>query len=307
MTETIPCDLCHSEQHEVLFSNRDWQIPGLGEFAHVRCLNCGLVYLNPRPDKASITQFYPADYLPFRPAIEDEAFFLMRWMRRRKLVARRKLVQQYSGLRRGRLLDVGCATGLFLHEMELAGWQVKGVEISPHAVAYARDRFGLDVHQGMLEDAPFETGSFDAITFWDVLEHTFSPRRTLEQANCLLRQGGLVAINIPNWDSPDREWFGPHWIGYDPPRHLYVFPHPSLETLLDQTGFEILAWRCFMPAYFAMIESLYRALQVTRPRLARPVYRLLNVPGVRFLFEPYLAWLARQNRSTIISIFARKR
>ncbi len=303
---TVACDLCKATENRVLYTNADWKLPGLDAFALVQCTQCGLIYLNPRPTPQAIGAFYPQDYAPFRPAIEDEPRALMRWMRRRKVARLRKAVERHTGLTQGRILDVGCATGIFLHEMAQAGWDARGVELTTSAARYARERFGLEVYEGQLEEAPYAEGTFDAITFWDVLEHTFSPRRTLERSAALLRPGGIVAINIPNWESYERKLFGAQWIGYDPPRHLYVFPHTALETLLRESGFEILSWETPITPYFAFVISIERWLAVRSPQAGKVISRVLRIPGVRFLFEPYFAITNRRKRSGIISVFARK-
>src|SRR5258707_15330048 len=140
--ESVVCNLCGSTAAEVLYDLTDIRHHGPGKFRLQRCAQCGLMYLSPRPVPASIGAYYPSSYTAFRPAIEDEKSFLMRWMRRRKLAQRRRLVERYAGRRAGRVLDVGCATGLYLHEMAQAGWQALGVELTPDAADYARTRFG---------------------------------------------------------------------------------------------------------------------------------------------------------------------
>lgn len=300
------CDLCEADDALTLYAGASWRQPVPEEVALVRCRACGLMYLNPRPSPDEIDAYYPAEYGPFRPAIEDERYAPMRWMRRRKLVQRRHLVERYSGRTTGRILDVGCATGIFLHEMASAGWQAVGVEPVTHAAEYAQARFGLEIFSGTLAQAPYESGSFDVVTFWDVLEHTFSPAQELAHAARLLAPGGLVAINVPNWHSVDRQLFGPHWIGFDPPRHLYVFTERTLTTMLRQAGFRPLAWICFMPAYFAFVVSVDRWLTAEAPRRVGPVRRLLNLPGARLPFEPVFAVLNILKRSGVISVFARR-
>jgi SAM-dependent methyltransferase len=265
-----------------------------------------LMYLNPRPSQDEISRYYPDDYPSFRPTVESERFGLMRWMRRRKLAQRRKWVEHFSRRPSGSILDVGCATGLFLHEMTLAGWQVAGVEPIAAAAEYARTQLGLNVFQGWLSDAPYPGESFDVITFWDVLEHTFSPSAELTHAARLLRPGGLVTINIPNWHSLDRRLFGAHWIGFDPPRHLYVFTRSTLAALLEKTSFRPIAWVCFMPSYFSFAISLERWLQFRSPDWATRVSRALNMPGMRFIFEPWFTVSNWLKLAGVISVFALK-
>jgi len=304
--ERPTCDLCGVDDALVLWTGDAWPPPVPPEVALLRCRRCGLAYLSPRPSPAAIGEFYPADYAPFRPAVEDERWAPMRFMRRRKLLRRRQLVEGQAGRDRGRVLDVGCSTGLFLNEMRRGGWQTQGVELTPSAANYARERFGLDVFEGMLEDAPYKPGSFDVITFWDVLEHVYSPAETLARTAELLAPGGLVAINVPNWHTPERRIFGRWWAGYDPPRHLYVFTRPSLTRLLEQAGFEPLSWICFMPSYFTVLISFENWLRAKAPQIAGPVIRILRLPGLRFLLQPPLWILDRLGYGSVISVFARK-
>jgi SAM-dependent methyltransferase len=302
--ECPACDLCGATDALVLYSGAGWQ-RSLPPIALVRCRRCGLMYLNPRPAPDEIAAYYPPNYAAFRPAIEDERFALMRYMRRRKLAQRRRLVERYSQRRTGRILDVGCATGLFLHEMALAGWQTTGVELTTPAADYARTRFGLDVFNGTLADLPAAPGSFDAVTFFDVLEHVFSPSAELARAAAVLKPGGMVAINVPNWHSFDRRLFGPFWSGLDPPRHLYDFTRPTLTALLERAGLRPEAWVCCMPSYFSFIISVELWLEQRAPKLAGPVGRVLNIPGARLIFEPWFTltnWLRFSGTITVVAV-----
>jgi 2-polyprenyl-3-methyl-5-hydroxy-6-metoxy-1,4-benzoquinol methylase len=230
----------------------------------------------------------------------------MRYMRRRKLIKRRALIEKYSGLKEGRILDVGCATGLFLHEMQTSGWEATGVEPIQSAAEFARLRFGLEIFQGMLGDAPFSPQSFDVITFWDVLEHTFSPSTELSNVARLIKPGGILAINVPNWESFDREPFGANWQGFDAPRHLYVFCRETLTELLSRTGFRVIDWVCFMPGFFTWVLSVQRWLDAKYPKWTKSVMRLLMFPGVRLLFEPWFSFVNWRCTAPVIAVFAQR-
>ena len=304
--EQPSCDLCGGQDADILYAGMGWKQAMPDGIALVRCRQCGLMYLSPRPGPDEIGAYYPPDYAPFRPAVEDEKWGLMRWMRQRKLVQRRQWVERFSRRQSGDILDVGCATGLFLNEMARAGWRTQGVEPAASAAEYARRRLGLDVFQGTLGQVTWPPESFDVITFWDVLEHTFSPISELRRAASLLKPGGLAAINVPNWHCLDRRLFGPYWIGLDPPRHLYVFTRSTLTALLERAGLSVLGWVCFMPSYFPFIISLERWLQAASPHWARRVGRALNLPGARFVFEPWFTAANWLRRGGVISVFASK-
>jgi SAM-dependent methyltransferase len=282
-----------------------WQKAAGPNFKMVRCENCGLIYLSPRPAPDEISEYYADNYACYRPSIANETFLPMKWARLVKYQQRRKMVEKYVG-QKGRVLDVGCATGLFLNEMQSAGWQSYGVEPIAYAAEYARQNFNLDVFNGFLKDAPFPAGSFDAITFWDVLEHTFSPTKEIRMAANLLKPGGVLAINIPNWNSLDRHLFGAYWIGLDPPRHLYVFDHAVLNSMLQASGFEVLEWTCFFPAYFATLSSIEICLRANPNPFSKAILKFLYFPGVRYLFQPFYTLTNWKKTSGVISVFARK-
>ena len=75
---------------------------------------------------------------------------------KREAAALRKLVPEG-----GRLLDVGTASGFFLKEFDgLQEWNVEGVEPSAVSTRFARERFGLNVQQGYLNEQNYQDGSF---------------------------------------------------------------------------------------------------------------------------------------------------
>jgi SAM-dependent methyltransferase len=304
--ETVNCDLCGSDKSRTIYNLRDtlYQVPG--EFTFHLCLDCGLIYLNPRPSHKSIEALYPHVYHSFRSPIDQEGLPIVRWMRQRKISKRRHLIEHYSGFQEGALLDVGCSTGLFLNEMSRAGWKVWGVEPVTVAANFAKQYFDLNVFNGLLEESPFTPGSFDVITFWDVLEHTFSPKSTLTRASVLLRGNGLLAISIPNWDSLERRLFGPYWQGLDPPRHFFVFTRKTLSDLLDQTGFQIVDWRCEVSGYFSLALSLERMMASKNRYFALVLRKMANVPGMRLPFEPMFMLLNWLKKGSTIFVFARK-
>jgi SAM-dependent methyltransferase len=304
--EYVTCDLCGLNEVEIIFTGAGWQQPVPEGCTLVRCRKCGLMYLNPRPNPDEIGDYYPSDYKPYQSATEDESFWLMGCIRQRKLVQRRRYVEKFSGRQTGSILDVGCSTGLFLHEMQQRGWQTFGVEPTSSAAEYARSRFGLNIINGHLADTSFPLKSFDVITFWDVLEHTFSPTTELAHAAKLLKPDGKLALNIPNYRCPDRRLFGPHWIGYDPPRHLYVFTRVTLTALLKKTGFMPVQWLCFMSSYFSFVVSLEAWLKYYFPGLAKLVCRVLNFPGTRYLFEPYFTLMNWLGFGGVIAVMVSK-
>ena len=173
---------------------------------------------------------------------------------RRALADLDTLARLASSGRPRRLLDVGCATGVFLDLARAAGWQVGGVDLSTRHAAYARSAFGLEVWEGDFLAAPFAPGSFDAITMWDFLEHVLDPRAVVAQARRLLAPGGLLLLftidtaGLFNMlgDLLQRASGGrverPLELLYDA-RHNYYFTGTALRRLLEGSGLRIERWR----------------------------------------------------------------
>ncbi|EQA38902.1 methyltransferase domain protein [Leptospira inadai serovar Lyme str. 10] len=79
-------------------------------------------------------------------------------------------------------------------------WEAFGYEISRSAVKFARERNGLEsVQSGIVQDSGLPKESFDIITLWDVIEHIPKPHGLLMYLFTLLKPGGFLFIQTPNF------------------------------------------------------------------------------------------------------------
>jgi 2-polyprenyl-3-methyl-5-hydroxy-6-metoxy-1,4-benzoquinol methylase len=168
---------------------------------------------------------------------------------------------------KGRLLDVGCAKGVFLDVARRQKWQVVGLEISEWASQYARKELGLDVWAGTLEDAPWPDASFDAITAFDLIEHLVDPEGAIARARRLLREDGMLLIETPNASSVLHlgaelafkltaiKWPLVQIYGIRPGGHVAFFDRDSLAHLLHDRGFEVVR-----VSYDPIGQALWRPL-----------------------------------------------
>jgi SAM-dependent methyltransferase len=137
------------------------------------------------------------------------------------------------------VLDVGCASGFFLEAARQQGFAVEGVELSQWAADEAKRRFGLTVTVGQLTDVPGPRPRFDAVTMWHSLEHTRDPIAALETARALLKEGGALAVELPNYRSIDAWGYGDGWSGWSVPYHFWHFSPKSLAAIVRRCGFEV--------------------------------------------------------------------
>lgn len=140
---------------------------------------------------------------------------------------------------KGRLLDVGCGNGSYLNQMRQLGWEVKGVEPDGEAVTVARQKFGLEVFHGSLEEARFADKQFDAITMNHVIEHVPDPIGTLHECHRVLKPGGRLVVATPNISSLGHHVFEESWRGLEVPRHQMLFSPYALRACAERAGLDV--------------------------------------------------------------------
>lgn len=276
------CVWCSCEEAAFLLSRRDRL--GSETFAYLRCARCGLIRLEPRPAPTELPRYYPEEYEAFQERRENPLF---RWGRRRLWHRRLQAIRRYLP-HPGRALDVGCGTGEFLEILRRQGWDVAGIEPNLRAAQQVQARLGAEAIRTIsLEEASFPPNTFDLITLWDVLEHLNDPPAALCRLAGWLRPGGLLALGVPNLESWDARLFGPFWIGWDAPRHLYLFPDSTLREMLVASGLSILAAPCLYGGYGPFILSLGFALRERYGEKGHFLRRLVALRPGRYLLWPY--------------------
>jgi 2-polyprenyl-3-methyl-5-hydroxy-6-metoxy-1,4-benzoquinol methylase len=136
-----------------------------------------------------------------------------------------------------RLLDVGCGCGELAARLSRLGWDARGIDPDPHAVDQAQS-MGRPVALAGVESLADMTDTFDAITLFHVIEHVFEPMKVLRNLARLLNPGGQLVVVTPNAGSLCSRFFGRHWRGLEPPRHLQLFTRRSLDEALGEVGFK---------------------------------------------------------------------
>jgi 2-polyprenyl-3-methyl-5-hydroxy-6-metoxy-1,4-benzoquinol methylase len=300
---SVCCPLCGAAQYQEQLSGADFFMRLPGTFQLVRCSECGLLYQNPRPPLAEIGQYYPNHYGSYDSAKAGlrARRGMMRWIIQRGQFKRCRLIEQNVPARTGtprKLLDIGCASGLFLEAMQsYPGWQVEGVELNQAAAHATSARIGVPVFAGPFEQAQYADGAFDAITLWDVLEHLHEPLASLREIRRILRPGGVLFVRVPNAASYVARMCGRYWSGYDLPRHMTLFTPRTLAQALGQAGFRERLCVFSSGSYLAALHSLRFAMDDGRlkPEQAASIHRTLLHPVARALAWPIFSvadWMA---------------
>jgi SAM-dependent methyltransferase len=235
--EEVPCNLCGASDSRVRFEAREGWLEGTGYFAATtdrfgaygtirQCRGCGLLYTSPRMNAAAIAREYELT--------EDEDYFSEGESRSMNAYIGLRVLRRH--VRGGRLLDVGCSVGYFLHAARLS-YEVAGVEPSRWARRYAREKLDLTEVYPTLEEAAFPAGSFDVVTLIDVIEHHPNPAGLIRELSRVTKPGGILYVVTPDIGSLSARLLGRRWWGLRP-AHIYYFSRNTLDRILSENGFE---------------------------------------------------------------------
>ena len=97
----------------------------------------------------------------------------------------------------GRVLEVGCGTGLLLERTYGFASSAAGIDLSAGMLAKARER-GLLVALGDATALPFANASFDVVCSFKVLPHVADIRAALSEMARVTRPGGHVLAELYN-------------------------------------------------------------------------------------------------------------
>lgn len=247
-----PCEICANTNFAEI-----WQKDGEN---YQRCMDCGLVRIFPQPSDERLAQIYNEDYARIWGKDEQEIVFKHLKYKLSSLVLRPLSNFAREGERKGKLLDIGAATGMLMETAAQSGYEVYGVEGGETSINALQRKFGHDrVFDGWLETIDFaglgKTNFFDVVTMVDVLEHCRDPNLTLDIVNKLLKAEGIVSCYIPTTSSLAAKLMGKRWDSYCT-MHTFSFTNENLRALFKRHGFDILS-----------IDSAPRFLTVEYARL----------------------------------------
>jgi 2-polyprenyl-3-methyl-5-hydroxy-6-metoxy-1,4-benzoquinol methylase len=262
------CPACGSsrtkERYRRSHRGRTWSL--------AQCESCALQFTSPAPTEEDIRSFYSGDYhSELRNALATEEAFGPKFSRYVDMLGRH--------LYGGRVVDVGCSTGLLVRMLCDRGYEAEGVELNEHSAAWGVERYKVRIHTQPLQACEFRAQSLDAVFMTDVLEHTEHPGQFLRDVGRLLVPGGFAVVTFPDISSVEsryqfllsrllrRDWV---WSSCHIPLHVWEFSRRTAEA-------------CFADAGFRVVE--FRRSQLPREENGSLALKLLNLP-LRLLSLP---------------------
>ena len=280
------CHVCKSPRLYYLFSVSGNRV--------VRCNDCGLVFLNPQPSDRELARIYSEDYfLGSETTASRQSVSEMKQSTAKMYLSQ---VRRYSGMTKGRLLEVGCGDGDFLVIAEAEGWQVTGVEYSSAACKRAQTRLHQgEVLCGELPQANLAADQYDVCVLSDVIEHVRNPLDFMREVYRVLKPAGTVLIATPSIDSWSARLMKQKWMEFKA-EHLSYFDRQTLQTALVRAGFrEVVVeagWKTLSLDYIRMHFERFPVPLVTPlvklaigllPRAVRRKHRRMVASGLTAL------------------------
>jgi 2-polyprenyl-3-methyl-5-hydroxy-6-metoxy-1,4-benzoquinol methylase len=268
----MSCQNCGASELELLFTAPAFDAPFMKSRIE-RCRNCQLVNTE-AVSSDELARAYSVDYYgspeqKFNPILEK----IIGWLHRRQA---KKLLGIWSRGRTSvaapRVMDIGCGRGLLLSAFQKMGAEVHGLERPELEIAPAMRNI---VKIGAITDATYINQHFDVVVLWHVLEHLHNTLEHIQHLSEHLREGGVLVLSVPNFDSLQRRLFGRAWFHLDVPRHLFHIESSWLLSTLEQQGYksEDEPHFDFTQTIFGFVQS---AMNVIAPQRANEFYRLLK-------------------------------
>jgi len=288
--ETISCNICNSTEYTVVYpslpiENDDpvKRFKSSGDEPSrdqtVKCAGCGLVYVNPRLKPEHIVGGYSEG--------SDERFVSQAKGRELTFDRQLKFIEKHHP-QKGKILDIGTAGGSFLGVAKRRGWDVIGIEPNKWLCEWGRKNYGIDIRQGTLFDHKFPDNSFDCVTLFDVLEHVPDPTKVLQEINRILKPGGLLVVNYPDFNSFWSKLLKRKWV-FILTVHLFYFTPQTITKILEKTGYAPFVikkhWQTLAFGYLASRFEPYSKL------IAKIATRIVATLGMNDWQVPY--WLGQ--------------
>lgn len=237
----MECNNCRSKNVKVLYKLKGYDV--------VQCKNCGLKFSYP-PEKYNYEkEYFTKEHKEYFSSCKKG--YDINNPKIKNFKEGIEKIEKFSKSKRGKILDVGCATGVFLDICKKKGWVCYGVDISKYATDYAKEKFGIKAKAGNLVKVEYKSNFFDVISMWDFIEHLEKPYETLKEAERILKKNGLLFISTINEESLMNifaEFIYKFSLGLikkpiallHPQQHLTHFSEKSLKEMLKKNKFDII-------------------------------------------------------------------
>lgn len=237
------CVLCGSPHLKNHFTGSKFEIP----MSYSRCEACTAIFQNPRPTPEMMAGLF-TDYQLFGGVNDNQkleecvAYYDYSAYENALKHNGRPLLKKIAKYipAPARLLEIGGATGWFMKAAQDAGYNTRGLDISPTLAGLVKERYGIEVTVSPIEEAPLSSESFDVICNYGGIECWMDIHKGLSQVNRMLRSNGIFFFQYVDTTTLFAKLTGKKYYQYNPVVN-YFFSKQSMQSLLETNGFEVLS------------------------------------------------------------------
>ena len=282
------CPNCDSSKDVIL------KFPKVRGFDIYFCTRCQNGFTHPVP--RNIATYYHSNYWISPGVLGKTKNLIFNLFHSR----RKNLLLKY--LAKGDILEIGAGEGNFLKSLG-SNFVSSGIEF-PTAKIKNKEIIKVDFLN-------WKTGKkFDAIIFWESLEHLAKPQDFLDKSYRFLKNDGLIFIELPRFGCLESQIFGSHWFHLDPPRHLVHLTDSGLKKLLSRSGFQIIYQKGVLSYEYSVwgfVESVLNFFGIKSTdyfkRSKFPYFFILLFPllGIAFFAETLFFFLGQSPIKLIVA------
>ncbi len=213
----MKCPVCFSQDTEKI---NTYTAKG---YSFYKCYDCDVIFANPM--KAASREWYQKHpfYKPLYQPKENKPWYEEQFLK--------------ENLEIKRILNIGCGYNKFLVKLEKKNYDVYAIDINKNIVDFSRNVLGIEkvFNISIEEFIDKSTDKFDAIIFFELLEHLEKPGDFLRSLKKILKEEGYIVFSVPN---RNRICPSAHWADY-PPHHLTRWSRQSIIRNLERSGFKV--------------------------------------------------------------------
>ncbi|MBI5557291.1 MAG: methyltransferase domain-containing protein [Deltaproteobacteria bacterium] len=300
-SQLIPCPICESNRHSVVFIKRG--------YTFVRCEECELVFVNPQVLPDIVEGAYSGQ--KGIPASTSTDLWMEILLNEKEAAWRSEYFSSILSFiekfqpQKSHLLDIGCGVGHFLSIARQNGWQTTGLELSEKGSAHCKKN-GLTVFQKTIEEVALSADTFDVVTLLGVLEHMVDPKRTLANAVRVMKPGGVISVVVPNVYSLLAMILREKAVTFDGREHMIFFSADTLQKIFQKVGLEVLHCDTVLTG----IHNIMKYMQFFDPYGENQGCHFLP-EGIRHFCQPQGQllledWILKNNLGLRLRIFGRR-
>lgn len=280
--ESVDCIVCGSPERRLWYS--------VGKFNAFICGACSTRYVSPRLSRRQLDSYYTETLFTKSKDFEGVPHNMLD-PKERERKRRDMKIEIDAALSRfpngGKVLDVGCQTGIFLEALPDI-YEKVGIERSEWAADHCRKIIKGRILTGCVEDVSLDSGCFDLINISFVVEHLEAPKKTLAQISRWQRPGGTMTVSVPNFMSPCSLIFKEFYRLAEPRQHVYLTSPASLRRLLSSVGYSVESIHYpYWGTPYCNLRQLSRLLSNGARRLLLPILLEMGVaPRLEQLVSP---------------------